>query len=640
MQKDVEDAMKTGDARKLAETAKETLAVLIDSRIGHTVTDNAVFRAHAAKYEAEFINDLEALGIRPPDVLTRVTEYVGPVITFIEKIIENGYAYASNGSVYFNTKRYIHEGHDYPKLRPGGSSDLLAEGEGALTSADSEKINETDFALWKKSKVGEPMWDSPWGKGRPGWHIECSVMAGDILGENMDIHAGGDDLKFPHHDNEIAQSEAHFGCCQWVNYFIHAGRLNIDGLKMSKSLKNFTTIQATLTQCSARQMRIMFLRQQWDKTMMFQHDAVEEAKGKERDYKIFLGNSRSFVCEHGYDGPQDWDETDKKVADQLADQRAKAHAGLMDNFQTQKVMTALDTIVTTFNTYMDRAGDHAPRALLVRKAAEYVYHILTILGVIEDSGDYGDYGFGGDGATFKAAKPHLDRLAAFRDAVRACARAQDTAKVAEVCKDYSDATTTLVTHQAKPFADQFNGFHEKIQGLVNKSAGHVAFLEACDQVRDELLPQAGVALEDRDKKPSRWRLDDPTILMHEAAERQQAKQSGSAKKDSAKEIKRLQSKITKAEQELQKYKNAVPVEEYFKTGEHAGKYGSYGDDGVPTTTADGEPVVKSQQKKLKKASTVNEKDYKALADKGGSDFLLLLEKTISEDQAALAELGA
>ena len=137
--------------------------------------------------------------------------------------------------------------HDYPKLEPSKGNATQAEmeeSEGSLHVAEAgEKRNAADFALWKKSKGGEPSWPSPWGGGRPGWHIECSVMASDLMGDGMDVHAGGSDLKFPHHDNELAQAEAYHGCQQWVNYFFHFGHLHIKGLKMSKSLKNFVTIR-------------------------------------------------------------------------------------------------------------------------------------------------------------------------------------------------------------------------------------------------------------------------------------------------------------------------------------------------------------------------------------------------------------
>merc|ERR1719333_1139545 len=147
----------------------------------------------------------------------------------------------------------------------------MEEGEGALAAETTEKRNPNDFALWKASKPGEPDWDPPGkaARGRPGWHIECSVMATDVQGEFLDIHAGGEDLKFPHHDNEMAQSEAYLNRPQWVNYWWHAGHLHIEGLKMSKSLKNFITIRQALEFHSARQLRLMFLMQQWDRGMNY-----------------------------------------------------------------------------------------------------------------------------------------------------------------------------------------------------------------------------------------------------------------------------------------------------------------------------------------------------------------------------------
>lgn len=204
--------------------ARDVLADLIDKREGHTVSDGQIFRAHAAFYEEEFISDMKALGVRMPDVMTRVTEYISEIITFVQKIQQKGLAYETNGSIYFDTRSFTQGGAAYGKLEPWsvGDGKLLTSGEGSLTGKD-QKRSENDFALWKNSKPGEPSWPSPWGRGRPGWHIECSAMASELFGDNMDIHSGGSDLRFPHHDNELAQSEAHFGCSQWVNYFLHSG---------------------------------------------------------------------------------------------------------------------------------------------------------------------------------------------------------------------------------------------------------------------------------------------------------------------------------------------------------------------------------------------------------------------------------
>lgn len=220
----------------LINIGRSVLGESIDGRRGSTVTDHSIFQAHAYKYEAEFHEDMRALGVREPDAITRVSEYVPDIIRYVEKIIENKYGYEAVGtaadndrkdgngrSVYFNTRNFIKAGHAYGKLAPWsvGNASLLAGGEGSLTARDgTEKLNDEDFALWKKSKAGEPSWPSPWGPGRPGWHIECSAMAGDLLGANFDIHAGGEDLRFPHRMSCHAAITVHIpsdttSLCRW-----------------------------------------------------------------------------------------------------------------------------------------------------------------------------------------------------------------------------------------------------------------------------------------------------------------------------------------------------------------------------------------------------------------------------------------
>ncbi|MDP2439798.1 MAG: cysteine--tRNA ligase [archaeon] len=225
----------------------------------------------AARFETEFFEDMEALGVRPPSVVTRVSEYVEEIKSYIEVIIQKGMAYAADGNVYFDTAAFIQQGNFYSKTSLLQSTELLLEGEGALLATEGKKRDQ-DFALWKASKPGEPVWGSPWGSGRPGWHIECSAMASDLLGSNMDLNCGGTDLRFPHHDNQLAQSEAHYGCKQWVNYFLHTGHLHIDGRKMSKSLKNFISIRQCLKAYSPRQLRLLFLQTHW-------HNFMEVAVG-------------------------------------------------------------------------------------------------------------------------------------------------------------------------------------------------------------------------------------------------------------------------------------------------------------------------------------------------------------------------
>lgn len=286
--------------------SQAVLAPYLDARYGSDVSDNAIFRRLPAEMEEKFVKDMADLRVEPPVTLTRVTEYVPEIVAFVEQIVQNGYAYAAGSSVYFNVGKF--EGsrgsrqqtangetpsevsdwhHVYAKLQPWnkGDTSLIEEGEGAL-SANTGKRSATDFALWKGSKPGEPSWDSPWGKGRPGWHIECSVMASEILGSNMDVHAGGIDLAFPHHDNELAQSEAYHDCRQWVNYFLHSGHLHIEGLKMSKSLKNFITIQEALQKHSARQLRLAFLLQPWHARMDYRESGMAEVKARESLFNV------------------------------------------------------------------------------------------------------------------------------------------------------------------------------------------------------------------------------------------------------------------------------------------------------------------------------------------------------------------
>jgi cysteinyl-tRNA synthetase len=263
------------------------------SQLGATVTDPAIFRDLAAYWEGSFFDSMSALHVERPTTLTRVSEYIPEIVSFVEGIIARGLAYETNGNVWFDTAKFDGADgetgwkHTYAKLQPWskGNRELLEDGEGSLTES-SGKRSASDFALWKTSKPGEPAWDSVWGKGRPGWHIECSVMASAVLGEGMDVHSGGEDLAFPHHDNEIAQSEAFHNCRQWVNYFLHTGHLHIEGLKMSKSLKNFITIDDALAKYSARQLRFAFLGTSWHARLDFKESTMEEIRATETVFNV------------------------------------------------------------------------------------------------------------------------------------------------------------------------------------------------------------------------------------------------------------------------------------------------------------------------------------------------------------------
>ena len=208
------------------------------------VDDKIIKRGHeenitpeevANKYINEYFVDADGLGIKRASVHPRVTDNIEQIIAFVKELEDKGYAYAVNGDVYFDTKKF----KDYGKLSGIKQEELEA---GARIEVNDQKRHPMDFVLWKAKKEGEPGWASPWGEGRPGWHIECSVMSNRYLGETIDIHAGGQDLKFPHHENEIAQSEARSGK-NFSNYWLHNEYINVNNEKMSKSLGNFFTVR-------------------------------------------------------------------------------------------------------------------------------------------------------------------------------------------------------------------------------------------------------------------------------------------------------------------------------------------------------------------------------------------------------------
>ena len=251
----------------------------IDDKIINRANENGeAFDALTERFITEMNVDAEALGIQKPDSEPRATAHIDGIIEMVQTLIEKGYAYAANnGDVYYSVRKF--EG--YGKLSGKVLDELEA---GARIEVDEVKQDPLDFVLWKHAKADEPHWDSPWGIGRPGWHIECSVMSTCCLGNNFDIHGGGPDLKFPHHENEIAQSEAATGS-QYANSWMHAGAVRIDGEKMSKSLGNFFTIREILEKYHPETVRFFLLSSQYRSSINYSEESLKEAQTKlERFY--------------------------------------------------------------------------------------------------------------------------------------------------------------------------------------------------------------------------------------------------------------------------------------------------------------------------------------------------------------------
>uniref|UniRef100_A0A667WNS5 Cysteine--tRNA ligase, cytoplasmic n=1 Tax=Myripristis murdjan TaxID=586833 RepID=A0A667WNS5_9TELE len=455
-------------AQVLLEQAKDLLADWLDKQFGSQVTENSIFSILPNYWEGEYHKDMEALNVLPADVLTRVSEYVPEIVEFVKKIVANGYGYESNGSVYFDTSKFDSSPeHSYAKLVPEavGDQKALQEGEGDLSiSADrlSEKKSQNDFALWKASKPGEPSWDSPWGKGRPGWHIECSAMAGSILGESMDIHGGGFDLRFPHHDNELAQSEAFFENDHWVRYFLHTGHLTIAGCKMSKSLKNFITIKEALAKNSARQLRLAFLMHSWKDTLDYSANTMESAVQYEKFMNEFFLTVKDILR-----FPTDitgqfekWEAEEMDLNNIFYEKKSAIHEALCDNMDTRTVMEEMRSLVSQANSYIasKKSAKLKPNRMLMESMATYLTKMLKTFGAIEGSEPIG-FPMGGKGQDVdleSTVMPYLTVLSDFRESVRKIAREQ---KVMEL-------------------------------------------LQLCDVIRDDTLPELGVRLEDHEGLPT------------------------------------------------------------------------------------------------------------------------------------------
>ncbi|AAK34639.1 TPA: cysteine--tRNA ligase [Streptococcus pyogenes] len=225
------------------------------------------------RFIAAFIEDTKALGVKPATQNPRVMDYIAEIISFVESLIEKDFAYEADGDVYFRVEKSEH----YAKLANKTLSELEVGASGRTDAETALKENPLDFALWKSAKAGEVSWDSPWGFGRPGWHIECSVMATEILGDTIDIHGGGADLEFPHHTNEIAQSEAKTGKT-FANYWMHNGFVTVDNEKMSKSLGNFVTVHDMLQTVDGQVLRFFLATQQYRKPINFTEKTIHDAE--------------------------------------------------------------------------------------------------------------------------------------------------------------------------------------------------------------------------------------------------------------------------------------------------------------------------------------------------------------------------
>lgn len=318
----------------------------VDDKIIKKAIEEGVTADEISKrYIAECKKDMEAMNIKPATKNPLATEEICGMVDMIQTLIDKGYAYEKNGTVYYRTRKF--EG--YGKLSHKNLDDLRSGGRTLLVTGEDEKEDPLDFVLWKPKKEGEPAWESPWSEGRPGWHIECSEMSKKYLGEQIDIHAGGEDLIFPHHENEIAQSEAANGR-EFARYWMHNGFLNIDNRKMSKSLGNFFTVREISEKYDLQVLRFFMLSAHYRSPLNFSAELMEAAKnGLERI--LTAAENLRFLSGNAGDGAMT--EEEKELFSRTEEYVADFERAMDDDFNTADAIAAVFDLVKYINTTAD-----------------------------------------------------------------------------------------------------------------------------------------------------------------------------------------------------------------------------------------------------------------------------------------------
>jgi cysteinyl-tRNA synthetase len=297
----------------------------------------------AGQYTEAYLKDSSELGIKPADINPKATDHISGMIGFIEKLVAKGKAYVVDGDVFFDIKSFP----QYGKLSGRNiEEDTMA---GARIEVDERKRNPEDFALWKSAKPGEPSWDSPWGKGRPGWHIECSAMSMKYLGETLDIHAGGSDLNFPHHENEIAQSEALTGK-QFAKYWLHGALLKVDGRRMGKSEGNFIFVREALKKYERETIRLFLISAHYRSPLNYTEESIQEMTNAVSRIRNSLDNMNRFALEGELQG--DLSDDEDKLSKAIEGLRERFTREMDDDFNTAGAIGAIFEFVGEVNTFI------------------------------------------------------------------------------------------------------------------------------------------------------------------------------------------------------------------------------------------------------------------------------------------------
>ena len=338
----------------------------VDDKIIKKAMEEGVTADEISKrYIVECKKDMEGMNVKPATTHPLATEEIGGMIELIRTLIDKGFAYEKNGTVYYRTRKFA----DYGKLSHKNLDDLRSGNRSLLVTGEDEKEDPLDFVLWKPKKEGEPAWESPWGEGRPGWHIECSEMSKKYLGEQIDIHAGGEDLIFPHHENEIAQSEAANGK-EFAKYWLHNGFLNIDNRKMSKSLGNFFTVREISEKYDLQVLRFFMLSAHYRSPLNFSAELMESAKNG-LDRIVTAAENLRFLMKNAQ--TEAMNESEKEAFAKTREYVDGFEKAMDDDFNTADAVAAVFELVKYANTTADG-----------NSSKEYLQGILDVLGKLTD----------------------------------------------------------------------------------------------------------------------------------------------------------------------------------------------------------------------------------------------------------------
>mmetsp|Transcript_2949 Transcript_2949/g.5622 ORF Transcript_2949/g.5622 Transcript_2949/m.5622 type:complete len:744 (+) Transcript_2949:188-2419(+) len=580
--------------------------------------------ALARRFESRFFEDMHTLNVREPMAKLRVTEHIEQITDFITQIIDNGYAYEANGDVYFDVSKFETR-YNYSNFRqlPDAKSWSPGEGEEGL----GNKKHPFDFALWKAQKEGvdHPLyvWDSPWGVGRPGWHIECSAMSHHLFGEELSIHTGGVDLQFPHHNNEIAQCQAYMcGCSdakggrgeenvppplntvlqeaatpntssfKWGQVWMHTGHLNIEGLKMSKSLKNFITIRQFLNDFAGDELRMYCLLHHYASKLDFTNNGLLQARSvlnkfKELRDKVLYETNRIHNQTPEGSSTKDTVAIDSDVLQlsptwksgmllqrKLVRCRKDVRKRLMDNFDTPAAMALLQQLATDTQRHMQTMhtrGDvnetlGSLNAILA--VWQYLEDILTVLGLTAFT------------KQSSLSSSHSTRDKHYGDAAETHANLSVEEKVNLLCTSIAQCRMDV----------RSKAIEARDEKCISQMEAHPV-LQWSDEARDVILPSLGKRLNDMPDgsfRLSEWPLREQEQLRKRKEEEEKKKQ----------EMERLAAEKAK--------KALIPPAEMFLGDD---RYSKYDDEGVPTHDKEGEPLSKSARKKLLKMHGAQKKKY-------------------------------